>query len=151
MSDKSHQTIRQAIQAPRLPGVYTLRVITVLDIALQWRLGNLQLQLPLGGQLGIHAKVRLGSQVGNYSQFKSFWGHVEDLDGPNPTYSADITKGASDLGGQVHAAPMPHYFPSRPPSHLEERKTESFDRNMCIWTAAIKQLCWNEVVWFYGR
>ena len=40
-------------------------------------------------------------QVGNYTQLKQYWGHVEDLTGPNPTYSANITDGASDLGGQV--------------------------------------------------
>ena len=40
-------------------------------------------------------------QVGNYTLLKSYWGHVEDLTGVNPTYSTAIPDGASDLGGQV--------------------------------------------------
>lgn len=42
-----------------------------------------------------------GAQVGNYTQLKQYWGHVEDLTGYNPTYSVNIADGASDLGGQV--------------------------------------------------
>lgn len=41
------------------------------------------------------------AQVGNYTLLKSYWGHVEDLTGVNPTYSTAIPDGASDLGGQV--------------------------------------------------
>lgn len=39
--------------------------------------------------------------MGNHTLLKDYWGHPEDLTGPNPTYSAPIADGASDLGGQV--------------------------------------------------
>lgn len=57
-------------------------------------------------------------QVGNYTQLKDFWGHVEDLDGPNPTYSSQISDGASDLGGQVGFSLLPLVFSSFPSGFL---------------------------------
>lgn len=46
-------------------------------------------------------------QVGNWTVQRNFWGHVEDFKGRNPTYSVNITDGASDLGGQVSLTPPP--------------------------------------------
>jgi len=39
--------------------------------------------------------------VGNWTAEADYWGHVESITAPQPTYSASVANGSSDLGGQV--------------------------------------------------
>jgi len=41
------------------------------------------------------------AQVGNWTAEADYWGHVESITAPQPTYSASVANGSSDLGGQV--------------------------------------------------